>query len=69
MIEITNPVPHTANPCISPFLSSKEDPHLHGIGLSNIRDAVERCNGTMDISISEELFHFCVMIQLFPPSH
>ena len=69
MIEITNPVPHTASPGISPFLSSKEDPHLHGIGLSNIRDAVERCNGTMDISISEELFHFCVMIQLFPPSH
>lgn len=68
MIEITNPVPHTVSPGISPFQSSKEDPHLHGIGLSNIRDAVERCNGTMDMSVSEELFHFCVMIPLFPPS-
>jgi hypothetical protein len=68
LIEITNPVPHTQNQNTSPFRSSKEEPHLHGIGLSNIRDAVDRCHGTLDLSISEELFHFCVMIPLFPPS-
>lgn len=67
IIEITNPVPDIQNRNTSPFRSAKEEPHLHGIGLSNIRDAVERCHGTLDLSISEEVFHFCVMLPLFPP--
>lgn len=68
IIEITNPVPYTRKLKNNHFRTTKEEPHLHGIGLSNIRDAAERCHGTLDLSISEGVFHFCVMLPLFPPS-
>lgn len=68
IIEIKNPVLSTQNLKASLFQSTKEEPHLHGIGLSNIRDAVECCHGTLELSVSEEVFHFCAMLPLFPPS-
>jgi len=68
IIEITNPILYTQILKVNPFRSTKEDPHLHGLGLSNIRDAVERCHGTLELSISEDVFHICVMLPLFPLS-
>lgn len=68
IIEITNPIPYNRKLKTTLLPSTKEKSHLHGIGLSNIRDAVERCHGTLELSISEEIFHFFVMIPLFPLS-
>lgn len=68
IIEITNPVPYARKLKTNQLYSTKKEPHLHGIGLSNIRDAAERCHGTMELSISEEVFHFCVILPLFAPS-
>ena len=68
IIEITNPVPYARKLKTTHLHSTKEEPHLHGIGLSNIHDAAKRCHGTVELSISEGVFHFCVMLPLFPPS-
>lgn len=69
IIEITNPLPYDQKLKTTFLHSTKEESHLHGIGLSNVRDAVERCHGTLELSISEEKFHFCVMLPLFPLSN
>ena len=68
IIEITNPIPYNRKLKTTLLPSTIEESHLHGIGLSNIRDAVERCHGTLELSISEEIFHFFVMLPLFPLS-
>jgi sensor histidine kinase regulating citrate/malate metabolism len=45
------------------FRTTKKDPHFHGIGLTNIREAVERCHGTLDFTVTD-YFHFCAMLPL-----
>lgn len=42
--------------------SDKEDAASHGFGLSNVREAVEKYNGTMDISYTEDKFTVTVLI-------
>lgn len=44
------------------FKSDKEDPASHGLGLSNVREVVEKYNGTMDISYTEDKFTVTVLI-------
>lgn len=67
MIEIHN----TVSPGIRPGTKSldllkttKDDKKGHGIGLSNIQAAAERCRGTLELSVSEGEFHFCIMMSL-----
>lgn len=43
--------------------SDKEDTVSHGLGLSNVREMVERYNGTLDISYTEDTFTVTVLIQ------
>lgn len=68
IIEITNPLPPSKKPEKSLFQSTKENSTLHGIGLSNVREAVERLNGTLDLSVRDGWFCFCVMLPLTLPS-
>lgn len=42
--------------------SDKEDAASHGLGLSNVREVVEKYNGTMDISYTEDMFTVTVLI-------
>lgn len=44
--------------------TTKADPSLHGIGLGNIRAAVERCGGRLTLSADDGEFHFCAMLPL-----
>ena len=38
--------------------STKSDqPHLHGIGIKNVRKAVKGLNGQIEISYTEDVFH------------
>lgn len=40
------------------FSSTKSDqPHLHGIGIKNVRKAVKDLNGQIEISYTEDVFH------------
>lgn len=40
------------------FSSTKSDqPHLHGIGIKNVRKAVKGLNGQIEISYTEDVFH------------
>lgn len=48
--------------------STKADPHLHGLGLFNIRNAVSRCHGIMDMTVSSDIVQVTVMLPLYPPS-
>ena len=43
--------------------SDKEDTSSHGLGLSNVREMVEKYNGTLDISYTEDTFTVTVLIQ------
>ena len=43
--------------------SEKEDTSSHGLGLSNVREMVEKYNGTLDISYTEDTFTVTVLIQ------
>jgi sensor histidine kinase YesM len=65
-LEITNPVHEDLRNNNGFFQSSKKEKELHGIGLSNVRKAVENCNGTLSLSVSEGIFYFSVMLPLTP---
>ena len=43
--------------------SDKEDIAAHGLGLSNVREMVEKYNGTLDISYTEASFTVTVLIR------
>lgn len=64
LLEITNPIPPSRKQEARLFKTTKKDPQFHGIGLSNIREAVERCHGTLELTVTEEYFHFCAMLPL-----
>ncbi|MCI9440842.1 MAG: GHKL domain-containing protein [Ruminococcus sp.] len=44
------------------FKSDKADGGPHGLGLSNVRETVEKYNGTLDISYTEDTFTVTVLI-------
>lgn len=44
------------------FLSDKEDPNSHGIGISSVREIVDKYEGTLDISYDSEWFHVIILI-------
>lgn len=51
---------HTENICEKSgvFTSTKSDqPHLHGIGIKNVRKAVKDLNGQIEIYYTEDVFH------------
>lgn len=63
MIEIENPLP-PGTPSQEPFQSSKAEKRLHGIGLSNIHQAVDRLHGSLKLTAENGSFHFCAMVPL-----
>lgn len=64
MIEIKNPMPCLYVEKSSLFQSTKKDSKFHGIGLANIQQAIERCNGTLVLSTENKIFHFSAMLPL-----
>ena len=42
--------------------SDKEDPAAHGLGLSSVREVVEKYSGTLDLSYTEDTFTVTVLI-------
>lgn len=44
------------------FLSDKDTPGPHGLGLSNVREIVEKYGGTLDISYTDDSFCVTVLI-------
>lgn len=43
--------------------SDKGDSTIHGFGLSNVREIVEKYDGTMDISYTEDIFTVTILIE------
>ncbi len=64
LLEIKNPIPPSLKKEAWLFKTTKKEPQFHGIGLSNIRNAVEHCQGTLELTVTEENFHFCAMLPL-----
>lgn len=62
------------NPCIPPrklfgiFPTTKADTRHHGIGLRNVREKVEKYNGSLEFEVKENLFTVTAMLffQHFP---
>lgn len=44
------------------FLSDKEDKSVHGIGISSVKEIVDKYEGTLDISYDEEWFKVVILI-------
>ncbi|MCB5457388.1 ATP-binding protein [Mediterraneibacter gnavus] len=44
------------------YISDKEDKSAHGIGISSIRDIVEKYEGTLDISYDDTSFKVVILI-------
>lgn len=42
--------------------SDKNEAEHHGLGLSNVKEMVEKYNGTLDISYTEDTFTVTVLI-------
>ncbi len=60
--EITNTKRNAVMEQKGRLISDKEDAASHGLGLSNVREVVEKYNGTMDISYTEDKFTVTVLI-------
>lgn len=65
-LEITNPLPSPPEKSGEFYKSTKSDSGFHGIGLSNIKKAVDHCHGTLQLSVLEGNFHFSIMLPLTP---
>lgn len=61
--EITNTKKNTVTEQKGIFKSDKEEASSHGFGLSNVREMVEKYNGTLDISYTEDTFTVTVLIE------
>ena len=46
------------------FLSSKEDKHLHGVGMKSIQAAIEKYHGSMKVAVKENKFKLMLMLRL-----
>lgn len=44
------------------YLSDKENHASHGLGISNVREAVERYEGMLDISYTDDTFSVVILI-------
>jgi sensor histidine kinase YesM len=64
MIEIKNPIPWFHVEKSSIFQSTKKNSRLHGIGLTSIHQAVERCHGILELTAKDNVFHFSAMLPL-----
>ncbi|WP_417853780.1 GHKL domain-containing protein, partial [[Clostridium] scindens] len=42
----------------------KKDAKSHGLGIRNIREIIDRYNGTLDISYTEDTFTVTMLIRL-----
>lgn len=60
--EITNSKKNTVLEQKGILKSDKEDTAAHGFGLSNVREMVEKYDGTLDISYTEDTFTVTVLI-------
>ncbi len=56
------------NPCIPPrklfgiFPTTKADARHHGIGLRNVREKVEKYNGSLEIDVEDDVFTITVLL-------
>ena len=56
------------NPCIPPrklfgiFPTTKADARHHGIGLGNVREKVEKYNGSLEFEVKDNLFTVTAML-------
>ena len=44
------------------FLTDKEDPHSHGLGIASVQEIIEKSGGTLDISYTEKEFRLTIFI-------
>ena len=44
------------------FISDKADPAFHGVGISSVKEIVERYGGTLDISFTDDEFKVVSLI-------
>lgn len=62
------------NPCLPPrklfglFPTTKADPRHHGIGLRNVREKVEKYNGSLEIEVQDHLFIATALLFFHTPA-
>ena len=44
------------------FLTDKEDPHSHGLGIASVQEIIEKNGGTLDISYTEKEFRLTIFL-------
>lgn len=63
-IEIENSYNGIINEEKGRFYTTKNNKAIHGFGLKNVKRIVEKHNGTLDITYSEERFRINIMLYL-----
>lgn len=65
LLRCANPIPDGLTIEGEKFLTSKRDKRRHGLGISIIKEVVERYNGTSEISVSE--YEFILLVNIILP--
>ena len=60
--EITNSKQNEIKMKRERFISDKADPAFHGVGISSVKEIVERYGGTLDISFTDDEFKVVILI-------
>ncbi|MCM1258867.1 MAG: ATP-binding protein [Roseburia sp.] len=62
MIKVKNPCVKRVKHRFGWFLSTKENPAHHGIGLRNVRETAEKYNGNVEFQVEDGYFVTCVLL-------
>lgn len=62
-IRITNPYNYTLKKSGARFLTTKEKPEGHGLGISNVENVVKAHNGYMNINSEDGVFEVTIMME------
>lgn len=62
MIKVKNPCAKRIKRRLGWFLSTKENPAHHGIGLRNVRETAEKYNGNVEFQVEDGYFVTCVLL-------
>ena len=67
VIKVKNPCSRRLKRRFGSFLSTKENPAHHGIGLRNVRERAEKYNGNVEFEVEDGFFVTCVLLFFTEP--
>lgn len=63
-MHITNTYKNSINKIDDKFITTKENPNLHGLGLNSVKHSLEKYEGTMEINFNDNVFEVEILIPI-----